>query len=362
MSSLFRETKSFRYVPSTRGNPALGRIRCICGLITASKRGLLVNHFRSSPQCNIAYNNEREEGTPATQLAGLVNHAVGSNTTATSTPTTPTYAIPPSPQPTESYLELQAMLNGMNDQMIQQLQADLNSGQPHTTTHNSPTAEDDFCMPSDDTPTQSTNWNPSFPTELPNSVIQECFPPEFLTLTSSHIMDIYDAGKHRFHPKTPFSESPSGINSSDISMLYSVKDKPLYLFDDMQKRQAEDRYRIKRDMIERYQIVNVQEQDREMPKAHSRRAVLKAITKLYGMEGVKTRTRLVTLPHTKAKFKVVTFSFAQQILSLLTDPLLMQPDNLLLPPDQPFGPPPGMEQEFIDDIDSGKVFANPLAL
>ena len=64
----------------------------------------------------------------------------------------------------------------------------------------------------------------------------------------------------------------------------------------------------------------------------------------------------ITLPNTGMKYQIVSFPFLQSAVTLLTHPMLMQSDNLILPPDTPFGEPPGFTSDYFDDIDSGSVY------
>ncbi len=91
-------------------------------------------------------------------------------------------------------------------------------------------------------------------------------------------------------------------------------------------------------------------------KPLSRKAAVENIMKLYGYDHMKPRAINLKLPHTGVRYRLVVFSFAAMLLSLLTDPEAMQPRNLSFDPDNPFRKPKvgGHEGQF-DDFNTGQV-------
>ena len=89
-----------------------------------------------------------------------------------------------------------------------------------------------------------------------------------------------------------------------------------------------------------------------------RDAVIDSIEKKYGLSNLRHRTIKTDLPKTKATVEIVLFPFGNMLMSLLTDPVGMQPENLLLDPSNPFREPKygGDNGQFLDDINTGEKF------
>ena len=91
-------------------------------------------------------------------------------------------------------------------------------------------------------------------------------------------------------------------------------------------------------------------------KPLSRKAAVEDIMKLYGYDHMKPRTINLKLPNTGVRYKLVVFSFAAMLLSLLTDPEAMQPHNLSFDPNNPFQKPKvGGSDGIFDDFNTGQV-------
>ena len=88
----------------------------------------------------------------------------------------------------------------------------------------------------------------------------------------------------------------------------------------------------------------------------SRKAAVENIMKLYGYEHMKPRSINLKLPHTGVRYRLVVFSFAAMLLSLLTDPEAMQARNLSFDPENPFQKPKvGGQDGHFDDFNTGQV-------
>lgn len=85
--------------------------------------------------------------------------------------------------------------------------------------------------------------------------------------------------------------------------------------------------------------------------------VLDKIAESYGYHNLHAKVVPVQLPRTAATADIVIFPFGDMLLSLLTDPELMQPENLLLDFGDPFKQPKyGGDCGFLDDINTGKLY------
>jgi hypothetical protein len=88
----------------------------------------------------------------------------------------------------------------------------------------------------------------------------------------------------------------------------------------------------------------------------TRQAQLGALLKTYGYQNLKPRKCPITLPNTKVKVDLIVFPFGEMMKSLLTDPALMQTDNLNIDKDNPYkAPKVGGDSGFFDDFQSGSV-------
>ena len=77
--------------------------------------------------------------------------------------------------------------------------------------------------------------------------------------------------------------------------------------------------------------------------------------KLYLEEGalMKPKISYINL-HSNRRTKVVTFSFREMVLRMITNKSLFHPDNLLIDPKNPFADPP--ESEYIGEVNTGTWF------
>ena len=178
--------------------------------------------------------------------------------------------------------------------------------------------------------------DPDTYTEPPPPGYESFFPK--LDCKSNSLLKEVMQGKVRYTPCE--LEGAANIFPADIEMLHALKNKPLYLFNDMQKLKCADRLQVKTDVFERYGIADadILAQDRILEQPLTRAGVLSHITEMYGMQNCVPIIRDIKLPYTGVTTQIVTFNFKESAKTLLTDPLLTQSDNLLLPEDSPFGP------------------------
>jgi Plavaka transposase len=131
---------------------------------------------------------------------------------------------------------------------------------------------------------------------------------------------------------------------SAIDLLNILKGKSLYLYDEIQKWKQ--------------QQGTADDQD---GKTRSKR--IEDLGDIYGYGALKPKIMEVELPHTKAPVNLVIFPFGQMLLSLLADPVAMQPKNLTVDADNPFKTvPSAMLDGFLDDFKSGEVYRTAVKL
>ena len=88
----------------------------------------------------------------------------------------------------------------------------------------------------------------------------------------------------------------------------------------------------------------------------SRKKQLGALMKTYGYQNLNPRKCPVFLPNTKLKVDLVVFPFGEMLKSLLTDPALIQPENLNIDKDNLYkAPNVGGVRGVFDDFQSGSV-------
>ena len=88
----------------------------------------------------------------------------------------------------------------------------------------------------------------------------------------------------------------------------------------------------------------------------TRAMAITELQKLYGYQNLLPRVIHVVLPCTGVTVDLIVFPFGKMFLSLLTDPVAMQQENLYLDPNNPFEPPQeGGKDGYYDDFHTGKV-------
>jgi hypothetical protein len=91
----------------------------------------------------------------------------------------------------------------------------------------------------------------------------------------------------------------------------------------------------------------------------TKQKVLDNIGRSYGYQNLHPRIHKVILPKTKVSVDIVIFPFGDTLLSLLTDPVGMLPENLLIDLNDPFKSPKyGGEEGFLGDVNTGSVFSD----
>lgn len=90
---------------------------------------------------------------------------------------------------------------------------------------------------------------------------------------------------------------------------------------------------------------------------YSREKILKELQMIYGYDQLYPKNNTdITLPNTGVQVKLIVFPFGQMLLSLLTDPVAMQPENLLFDFEDPFKKPVvGGPDGMMDDFNTGEV-------
>ena len=91
-------------------------------------------------------------------------------------------------------------------------------------------------------------------------------------------------------------------------------------------------------------------------KLPTRSGVLKKLRAIYGHEELMPERKKVWLPNVRETAELTTFPFQGMLLSLLTDPFAVQPENLSFPEDDPFRAPVlgGVDDHF-DGIETGSM-------
>ena len=95
------------------------------------------------------------------------------------------------------------------------------------------------------------------------------------------------------------------------------------------------------DEIQQWRTESAKEQGERnwSQKPLTREKAIGNIMELYGYQHLKPRAINLRLPNTGKRYRLVVFSFAAMLLSLLTDPDAMQPSNLSFDPANPFQKP-----------------------
>ena len=113
---------------------------------------------------------------------------------------------------------------------------------------------------------------------------------------------------------------------SNLHLLKILKGRELSLFREVQE------WRCDSDLVYGDKI-----SPRNRPP--TRKAAVENLQKTYGYENLMPKEINLLLPKTKIRVTLIVFPFGNMLLSLLTDPVAMQPENLNLHPENPFAPP-----------------------
>ena len=133
---------------------------------------------------------------------------------------------------------------------------------------------------------------------------------------------------------------------SGIHLLNLMKGQPLSLYDQVQKWRHN---------------CTVEYDDpishRSMPASRSK--MVEELMTTYGYDNLRPRVLRVSLPCTKVDIDLIKFPFCDMMKSLLTDPELMQPENLNIDVKDPFAKPTvGAGDGVFDDFSTGSVHVN----
>ena len=111
-----------------------------------------------------------------------------------------------------------------------------------------------------------------------------------------------------------------------VELLKILKDKDLRLFDEVME------WKFRCDNHHKHTFNGSQ-------KLPTRSGVLKKLRAIYGHEELMPERKKVWLPNVRETAELTTFPFQGMLLSLLTDPFAVQPENLSFPEDDPFRAP-----------------------
>ena len=130
---------------------------------------------------------------------------------------------------------------------------------------------------------------------------------------------------------------------SNLRLLRILKGNKLGLYDEVQQWRRET-------------AKDYGEHTATLKKPLSREKAIGNIMELYGYQHLKPHAVTLRLPNTGKRYKLVVFSFASMLLSLLTDPDAMQPNNLSFDPANPFQKPKvGGESGVYSDFNTARV-------
>ena len=131
---------------------------------------------------------------------------------------------------------------------------------------------------------------------------------------------------------------------SDIELLHILQGHSLKLWEEVRAWRFCSTYIYKHDM----------KADGGYVKAH-RKTVISKIAQEYGLHNVRPRIQQVRLPATNIEAEIVVFPFGDMLLSLLTNPVAMQEENLLVDLNDPYKKPKyGGDDGYLDDLDTGE--------
>jgi hypothetical protein len=134
---------------------------------------------------------------------------------------------------------------------------------------------------------------------------------------------------------------------SDVHLLHILEGSDINLFQKVRQWRYDS---------DHHYDSKVDQQDKEYA-AKKKQRVIDHIGDTYGMcEDLSPQVLKVMLPWTKVEVELVRFPFGDILVSLLTDPVGMRPENLLVDMNDPFKIPKyGGEDGYLDDIDTGQV-------
>ncbi len=133
---------------------------------------------------------------------------------------------------------------------------------------------------------------------------------------------------------------------SDLLLLDILKGENLALFDKIKDWSRISKHELGFDPLPRHSLT-------------SREKACDTTLKMFGFQHLLPKTRKITLPETGVEVDLVIFPFAKMLLSLLTDPHAMQPENLSFDVKDPFLPPKvGGPDGYYSDFNTGKVHSD----
>ena len=313
-------------------------------------RGLSL-HFNSSTPCHVTYLREQSElsndSKPPAVAATHTTTQVTSKPTHTHTPQVETV--------TQRETEEDDHLGGIFDHSSLLPPPPVVPPQPQIQEAFPMDDDDDTDLSNSDSESSSDDNRLFSETEQP---YRDLHFPNKDTYHSKHIQDLFEADQFRFHARPSYDKPNCKLHPNQIEQLYDLRRDRLMTYDICQKHTARTVDNITEHMIKTYHIdrTHLRPEHKKKTPVMSRKKTLKELASMYGMAGAKPIKRVVKLPHTGATTTIISYPFAYSMLSLLTDACLMQSDNLLLPPETPYGKPPGCRSSFCDDIDTGSVF------
>ena len=145
-------------------------------------------------------------------------------------------------------------------------------------------------------------------------------------------LELYKSQNYQHMPN-----SPSMMSQMDLLVLLQRAKAPLGLYDELiaWMNRSRDHYRYKFDQT-----------------TLSQSQLLNHLYTRFDMHGLKPYIKRLYLPGAKVEVDLVVHDFLQGLYSLLNNPILMHPDNLLLDPEDPYGPPPE-DKSIVGDIHTG---------
>ena len=182
-------------------------------------------------------------------------------------------------------------------------------------------------------------------TTLPESIAKCMFqPPDGSLRLDKNSISLEEAtGRGVGHDRTSQWECMSSSEKAAVDLLQLLKGKHLFLFDKIQE----------------WRLNCVVEHKDEVSAKNpplKRKRTIDDLHKKYGHDMLKPSKTVVSLPSLGIDTKLIVFPFRQMLLSLLTSPAAMQPDNLSIDVDNPFGPPAENGSSHVyDDIQTGDV-------
>lgn len=151
--------------------------------------------------------------------------------------------------------------------------------------------------------------------------------------------------------KQDFNSSMSGKMDprmmSDVHLLDICKGLPLEKFGQIRD------WRYKSEFVYRHKM------ERDKYPKETRSTIVERLSDMYGMQGLDPIVKKVQLPKLKKVVEITIHPFGENLIRLLTDPVAMQPENLLIDQNDPFRKPVvGGEDGVYDDVDTGSVYCD----